>query len=577
MVRYDYEARIQHDGLNAFKIIRAPDQYSLNQKVRAQQAQWAEQWAKKSATRAKADRVASKKDAAVEQTNEAREAIDELETMLKRAVAQRTRVDWDALKDSSRFPEQRPTISLPQKPVGTPLPPAPNGNDPRFQPKFGLLDHLSSARKSAKISEAQTAFAGATRAWETECARIRERDLAAVASHQKTVDAAQKEFDSRLAAWERRRADFEKEQAVQNSAIDQRREAYEKLRPAGVIDFCEIILAAPEYPERFPHEYQVDYVAETRILVVDYSLPAPEQLPSLKEVKYVQARDELLEVPLAEAAQAKLYDSTLYQIALRSISDLLRADTAGALQSVVFNGWVNAVDRTKGKRVNACVMSLQVKADEFLEVNLPEVDPKACFKALKGVGSSKLSGLAPIAPILQLNKEDKRFVSAYDVEGELSTGYNLASMDWEDFEQLIRELFEEEFKKAGGEVKITRASRDGGVDAVVFDPDPIRGGKIVIQAKRYTNTVDVSAVRDLYGTVMNEGANKGILVTTADYGPDAYAFAKDKPLTLMNGGNLLHLLAKHGHEARIDLKEAKLVQSEKKREAGATSGSPSLK
>ncbi len=50
---------------------------------------------------------------------------------------------------------------------------------------------------------------------------------------------------------------------------------------------------------------------------------------------------------------------------------------------------------------------------------------------------------------------------------------------------------------------------------------------------------------------------KGILVTTADYGPDAYEFVKGKPLTLMNGANLLYLLEKHGHHARIDIKEAK--------------------
>ena len=97
-----------------------------------------------------------------------------------------------------------------------------------------------------------------------------------------------------------------------------------------------------------------------------------------------------------------------------------------------------------------------------------------------------------------------------------------------------------------------------GVDAVVFDPDPIRGGKYVIQAKRYTNVVGVSAVRDLYGTVLNEGASKGILVTTSNYGFDSYEFAKDKPITLLNGSNLLHMLQKHGYEARIDLKEAKI-------------------
>ena len=121
----------------------------------------------------------------------------------------------------------------------------------------------------------------------------------------------------------------------------------------------------------------------------------------------------------------------------------------------------------------------------------------------------------------------------------------------------IREIFEEEFCSNGGEVRITQASRDGGVDAVAFDPDPIRGGKIVIQAKRYTNVVGVSAVRDLYGTVINEGATKGILVTTSNFGNDAYEFIKDKPLTLMNGAQLLGLLQTHGHKARINLKEAK--------------------
>jgi len=133
-------------------------------------------------------------------------------------------------------------------------------------------------------------------------------------------------------------------------------------------------------------------------------------------------------------------------------------------------------------------------------------------------------------------------------------------MDWEDFEHLIREVFELEFASNGGEVKVTQSSRDGGVDAIAFDPDPIRGGKIIIQAKCYTNTVGVSAVRDLYGTVMNEGAIKGVLVTTSDYGPDSYDFAKGKPLTLLNGGNLLSMLEKHNRKAKIDIQDAKRLK-----------------
>src|SRR4029079_10032449 len=151
-------------------------------------------------------------------------------------------------------------------------------------------------------------------------------------------------------------------------------------------------------------------------------------------------------------------------------------------------------------------------------------------------------------PIVQMRREDGRFVSAREVANTLDDSVNLAAMDWEEFEHLIRELFEQEFAVSGGEVKVTQASRDGGVDAIAFDPDPIRGGKIVIQAKRYTNTVGVSCVRDLYCTVLNEGATKGVLVTTSDYGSDSYDFANGKPLVLLNGANLLHMLEKHGHK-----------------------------
>ena len=50
-------------------------------------------------------------------------------------------------------------------------------------------------------------------------------------------------------------------------------------------------------------------------------------------------------------------------------------------------------------------------------------------------------------------------------------------------------------------------------------------------------------------------------MTTSDYGRDSYDFAKDKPITLLNGSNLLALLDKHGHRARINVAEAKQLRS----------------
>ena len=61
-------------------------------------------------------------------------------------------------------------------------------------------------------------------------------------------------------------------------------------------------------------------------------------------------------------------------------------------------------------------------------------------------------------------------------------------------------------------------------------------------------------MRDLYGTVQNEGASKGILVTTSGYGQASYEFAEGKPLELLSGPNLLYLLEEHANiKARITI------------------------
>ncbi|HEX9875930.1 MAG TPA: restriction endonuclease [Gammaproteobacteria bacterium] len=202
-------------------------------------------------------------------------------------------------------------------------------------------------------------------------------------------------------------------------------------------------------------------------------------------------------------------------------------------------------------------MSLFATTEQVRGIDFANVEAKTCFQALKGVSAPRPSECVPIAPIIKFDKSDRRIISSREVINTLAAQTNHAVIPWDDFEHLIREMFEKEFAHNGAEVRVTQASHDRGVDALVFDPDPVRGGKYVIQAKRYTITVDVSSVRDLYGTVLNEGANRGILVTTSTYGPDAYEFAKDKPISLIDGSQLLHLLEKHGYKFRIDLREAR--------------------
>ncbi len=313
------------------------------------------------------------------------------------------------------------------------------------------------------------------------------------------------------------------------------------------------ILKTSDYAVSF--NKKVSVISENDITLIEYELPAKDDFGWVKEYKYVTGSNTVKEILFADSKIAKDYEQLLYSICLRSIYEVCVSKKATDIMSVVFNGFVTALNKASGIKERKCILSLQVNKERFLAIDLRNVDPKKCFKSLKGVSAAQLIDISPIQPVLIFNKNDCRFIEGKAVQ--MSSGTNLASMDWEDFEHLVRELFELEFSRNGGEVRVTQASRDGGVDAIVFDPDPLRGGKIVIQAKRYTNTVGVSAVRDLYGTVINEGANSGILITTSDYGHDSYEFAKDKPLKLLNGGHLLALLQKNGKEGYINIQEAK--------------------
>jgi restriction system protein len=379
--------------------------------------------------------------------------------------------------------------------------------------------------------------------------RARERRMA-------VVELMDREWKGFLSQYEDRKRMYDaavdrylsKLRELQAGLIAHRREETE--------EYFRVVLAALPLPESLPREAALRYDPETRIAVLDYSFPDLERLTF---VRWTTNRSTiaLRLAPTSDAQRRKAVDIAIPSSCLVLGRALADADEWDLLDAVCVNVYVDHIDRRTGQPKRSYVASMFATRPQLLALHMAEVDPIMCFAALKGKYARSALAYEPVEPIARIDMNDDRIVKGREVLGGLTEEANLAAMDWEDFEHLIRELFELEFGKDGSKVEITRASRDRGVDAIVFDPDPLRGGKYVIQAKRYTVTVDVSAVRDLYGTVVNEGANRGILVTTSHFGPDAYAFAKDKNLVLIPGPELLGLLQKHGYGFRIDIDEAR--------------------
>lgn len=354
---------------------------------------------------------------------------------------------------------------------------------------------------------------------------------------------------------------FYDDQKQRNQAIGDFRTRFESGEPDAIVEYLNEVFEKSEYPEVFPVSHEADYEKSSQTAVVNITLPSPDDVPNITDYTYLKRTGEIKPVLLKKKDHEEMYDAAVKQSVLRTVHETFEAVYTEHVMTVVVNGWVTYVDKSTGLDKTSCIISVAAEREVFEKINLERIDLAECIKSLKGLVAGPLAQVAPVQPVLQLDRNDPRFVESEAVLADLNSKTNLATIDWEAFEHLVRELFQEMFARQDAEVRVTQASRDGGVDAIAFDPDPIRGGKFVIQAKRYTKVVPVSAVRDLYGTVLNEGASRGILVTTAYYGRDARAFAKDKPLTLIDGPNLVYLLEEHGHKVRIDLNEARGEES----------------
>lgn len=527
-----------HNDLDLHKELSATELYLLQGKIDALMASWD----KKLSDHRRRSAVTAGKDAAEQMTIEAAARLEAVSGILAHTLKVDDRVDWETLKDRSAYAADPRFLDPKPKRKAAP--------EPRYQePEIGFWDVLF-GRKRRKLAEAQEQYETSRTRWQGD----EERNAAAYSMEISEWNARKVAFEAKYAAGKQQ---FLAEQTAKNAKVDALALGVSTGEPQSVIEHMMMVLEKSNYGELFEKSFEVDYVAREKTLLIEYDLPSPDNMPTLKAVRFVPATGEMRETHVSDREQKANFDAACYQICLRTIHEVLEADECRNIDKVLFNGFTTYIDRTTGRDTTSCIMSVLVNRSDFDAIDLGRVDPRACFKSLRGVAASSLSALAPIPPVMELNKEDRRFVEARSATGDITETTNLAAMDWEDFEHLVRELFEKEFATRGGEVKITQASADGGVDAVAFDPDPITGGKIVIQAKRYTRTVGVSAVRDLFGTMQHENASRGILITTADYGPDAYQFASGKPITLFTGANLLHLLEKHGYKAKIDLREAR--------------------
>ncbi|TVQ33683.1 MAG: hypothetical protein EA376_01505 [Phycisphaeraceae bacterium] len=103
------------------------------------------------------------------------------------------------------------------------------------------------------------------------------------------------------------------------------------------------------------------------------------------------------------------------------------------------------------------------------------------------------------------------------------------------FEQFVLEIY----RQLGWSVTQTPVTGDNGIDGLL-EKDSDRH---VLQCKRFKSTrVGAPILRDLLGATIAAKASRGILVTTSSFTAQAREWARDQPLTLVDGLSLINMM-----------------------------------
>jgi restriction endonuclease Mrr len=120
---------------------------------------------------------------------------------------------------------------------------------------------------------------------------------------------------------------------------------------------------------------------------------------------------------------------------------------------------------------------------------------------------------------------------------EKGTLDKLKKMDPFQFEEFIKELYD----FMGYETQLTKKSGDGGKDVIIK-----RGSEnAIVECKRFNSPkVGRPHIQKFHSAIIDTNSKRGYFVTTGEFAKTAVDYCKDKPITLIDGEELVKLIHK---------------------------------
>jgi restriction system protein len=487
------------------------------------------------------------------------EQTEDRENLLRNSLSVTHRARFDILKNKLAFEDTDTFEQLKKKLDNIPLaiepssgymPPRPFYHEPEITLSQSVL-----FQKSKIINRYQRSYEKKLNTWEKICEKYEKNLEIGKIKYIEELKVYEEEKKGIEQEIEEKRQSFLQEIVSRNEQVGLLEVNYQGRQKDAVEAFFDLVLMQSDYPDYFPRNTELEYQKGSYTLIINYQLPGPDLIGREKDVEYeIEPYKENIYFYTEEEFN-KIYNDIVYKILLRINHEIYEADTASVLNAIQLNGLVKTLNMANGQDENICIATIRTTRTEFEKVNLNKIDPQLCFRYLNGIADREMKNLNPIPNSQPFMRNREMLDPKRSIPELMNRQTGLTNLSMEDFEHTLLEIFEKEFRMKSGEMKLMHDSPEGVFEFYGIDPNPFMGGKILIQAIRSTEPIGVGSVKELFGTLIHEAAIKGILVTTSDFTTEAIEFAKNKPLSLLNGNKLLALFENHGHQPQRNLQE----------------------
>jgi restriction system protein len=164
---------------------------------------------------------------------------------------------------------------------------------------------------------------------------------------------------------------------------------------SAIYEYIGIVLSNSVYPDAFAVSHDHEFDLSNRELRLTLTVPPPSDVPTVKEYKYVKAKDEITATLLPVKAQKDRYAGAVHQVAVRALHEIFEADRDGKINSIALTLGTEALSPATGLSDAIPLVIVAADRETFSRFDLTNVIPRATLDHLGAAVSKSPFDLTP--------------------------------------------------------------------------------------------------------------------------------------------------------------------------------------